>query len=525
MEKIRNSIDVDIKKNFSIERQMMYGTEDTRKKVGVDVGNKVETLDMNENLDIVKSDNNFVPGIYGDVEHPSKKHFKDIVNTLDRSVPLMAFGDAKNPSQVRNEHLLDVLKELNNSASNSGVNVSVVSKPTIPLGQLNLEDGSYSVTEGDGITTYYDPYGNMVFTENYSGGQDYEYTVNADVVSSFEIDGNNIRIVYQSGNVITFNRENGYISEITLVTNNTNTTSDYHLETNDVISDDSFGGNQETLSKIFRRYLQTGELDTLSASKLQIALDILTKYYPNLSTEAAYDVITQFANTGCGPTSLANSILCFFNSMENGEEIFKEKFGYDMYFYDENGEKQYNYDDIAFDIWMYLFHHDGNDINNVLEIDTGMTQESFKSVVGFFEEKGIGVTINVTDYFYSDVVNNVNSAVNHLDSINPGDNFYILCAFFTSYVEQAEIMDSERAYHDKVGGSAIMDISSGHGTLITDMMNGEIIASSWGKPFKVFFDENDSAYIVQLHFEDMDVQTFDPRTLPRHIPMKFDEYN
>lgn len=99
---------------------------------------------------------------------------------------------------------------------------------------------------------------------------------------------------------------------------------------------DKFGGNQSDVPKLLRSLaisLEKGDISNLSNiefAKSRNLLEIARKYYPNATMLDVLNLADAYANSGCCYMALANSIATYMGAIDNGKEIFKQKFGYDL---------------------------------------------------------------------------------------------------------------------------------------------------------------------------------------------------
>ncbi len=107
-----------------------------------------------------------------------------------------------------------------------------------------------------------------------------------------------------------------------------------------------FGTDQSRAYNLFRRYLTNpDELSETDKKRIDTIFKIFDDFrYVTPDDNFKYTFLWAISNGGCGPASITNVVIDAYSKMQNGEEIFEEKYGFPMYFIDDDGNKRYNYD-------------------------------------------------------------------------------------------------------------------------------------------------------------------------------------
>ena len=96
-------------------------------------------------------------------------------------------------------------------------------------------------------------------------------------------------------------------------------------------------------------------LSEIETNTVKQIIDIIKKYYPYATNKEIKNIANDFANSGCGFIAYANVFANFMGDMENGEQLFKEKFGYDLIIRDEEGNLSYNVETLAMDFFLFNY--------------------------------------------------------------------------------------------------------------------------------------------------------------------------
>ena len=193
--------------------------------------------------------------------------------------------------------------------------------------------------------------------------------------------------------------------------------------------------------------------------------------------------------------------------MENGEQFFKDNFGFDLTVNSGNNSKC-NLNLLALDIFLsYAGGYCGTDISKIGNL-SGINKANFdSSITDYFAKKGISV-----DHNYN-VINshtNTNNAVLACVCNNPGNSYYLYSGrgFSLEFDDSVDISTiRDQALEDStVENNTIHDIGSevdntGHVMLITGIdADGNIIVSTWGEKAKVIPGDDGQQMIETINF-------------------------
>lgn len=261
----------------------------------------------------------------------------------------------------------------------------------------------------------------------------------------------------------------------------------------DLFTKDKFGGNQSDVPKLLRSLaisLEKGDISNLSNiefAKSRNLLEIARKYYPNATMLDVLNLADAYANSGCCYMALANSIATYMGAIDNGKEIFKQKFGYDLCYNGVNG-LEYNVEAIAFDIFNDLSEF--KDIKEAIKNAHGLSGNAlidkeiknvFKKHGLSFEAKNIHSSADTLDSFKNDLL------VETLNSSDKGSFSIIMSSGFDlESLDNIEISKNAdfALKNSRKTGEIISDIG-GHAMLVTDFDSDKNpIVSSWSGKYK-----------------------------------------
>ncbi len=294
-------------------------------------------------------------------------------------------------------------------------------------------------------------------------------------------DGKNLNMLDIDHLVLKYNLHDLHDVQIEKVSLQDIDTSIYNImnykTANQIFNSDIYGGNQSNARSLFMA-------DSLSKSdslKVEDLKKIMRQYYPTITDEEMIKVVSRYEIVGCAYVSLANALVTYFDNMENGTQIFKERFGYDLY-YEEKGIKNYNFDTIALECFL-----SSNRFQTVAEVygrGDGLSNGVRKTrYTKFLEPKGIHLDFsNIdTNYKYTDAVTDMLQCAKDLNT------FYFMYSenFDLNYLEGRLSLSNDGALQNaKIDGSQFENIGP-HAMIITDFNQaGEFTVSSWNKKFK-----------------------------------------
>ena len=270
----------------------------------------------------------------------------------------------------------------------------------------------------------------------------------------------------------------------------------------ELFSDTKYGGNQSDVSNIISASILKKQLSTLELYKADTIKGVIRKYYPNVSDTEMINLTEKYSDSGCGYMALANSICLYMGNLENGGELFKQKFGYDLYF-DNNGSKSYNVETVALDLFLSRFSDMScTDIINTSEAlgMRSLSNDYENTAKKLLEPLGINTSVVSNDSFRTN-----NSALSLI--LNSDDSsFKILSAF--DFDMELLLGDISATNHDKalsnsvIKSNVVKDVG-GHAMLITGLDDyNNLIVSSWSQKYKFLIDSiKRDARITSIKYE------------------------
>ena len=274
----------------------------------------------------------------------------------------------------------------------------------------------------------------------------------------------------------------------------------YSIENNesmrDVLTDDMYGGHQGDVNTLFKSEYEGKTLTPLQQKQVDLLHELSKRYFPNATPVEEVNLSVAYTNSGCYYMALANAFGSYMSTVPNGEEVFRSKFGFDLYTESENG-KVMNLQAMVYD--MYLDYasriFDGNATEAVeKEFDAGVADYTYKSIViDYYNRHGIEINID----YNNDTVSCFDSSVEGLRNIatteimnNEGAYFILTSRHF----DMEQITDHTRL-STQIEDGALKDATTigkvrqdvgGHAMLITEVdSDGNIYVSSWGNKHKI----------------------------------------
>ena len=247
----------------------------------------------------------------------------------------------------------------------------------------------------------------------------------------------------------------------------------------DLFANGTYGGNQSDVYRFVRTSLNGSSKSTISSVKGQLLLSLVDRYFSNADPLLKLKLASHYAHSGCGYMAQANNFISMMSNMENGEEIFKNRFGFDMYIIDENGRKSYNVEALAFDIYLYRYSREYNGTpppNEMFRHSAGanISDQFYKH---YFASKGFEYTVKEEKITYDDFTQSV-SSFRFLNLIleNPNAQFIISAGG----IGMSEVNNYNRSV-SRLGSHAmsLTDVSS----------DRNFYVSSWNGLWKIFIEQ------------------------------------
>ncbi len=268
-----------------------------------------------------------------------------------------------------------------------------------------------------------------------------------------------------------------------------------------VFSDESYGGNQSDVPNFLLQYLDNSG-DAIVIKKGEILSNLLNRYFENISDVDKVKLAKHYEEGGCVYMALANAFATYMGSVENGAQIFRDRFGYDLYVVDGN-KISYNVEAIAFE--MYLNLYSGNSVSNIISSGSaGLNEAKLEECLELF--KKYDIKVDYESYIYDSMLKNVMSDVENarmtllLRVLQDNSMFHMLIAndfsmeFIGDSINLTE--SSDGALADANINGNLREHVGAHGMTITGVdSDGNFIVSSWSGKYKVPISEVVSNYI------------------------------
>lgn len=281
------------------------------------------------------------------------------------------------------------------------------------------------------------------------------------------------------------------VSEGTIADVKEQITMDNYSASKDIFRDDYYGGNQSSTRILIEKMNKGIALNGVEQAKVRDIQSIIEKTYPDANNTEILKIVESYETSGCCYLAIANALCTYMGSVENGNQIFKNEFGYDLYYVDNNGQKSYNVETVALDICLERYKN-----MNLNELTNGglqgITAIDFDSVVNnYFASKKVKVTAGV-DTKLEDKAKFLNTS-----TLQGNSSFKIIMAsnFDLVYLKgQNSSSSNDGALASaKVSGSKTENIGS-HAMLVTDIDgDNNVLVSSWSKQY-IFDFESLSKY-------------------------------
>jgi len=259
------------------------------------------------------------------------------------------------------------------------------------------------------------------------------------------------------------------------------------LHTN-LFNEIKYGGNQSDVSDLVSNMLSGKSLSKIEMMKANLLIELTKKYFPNATDVQIKSIAEHYASSGCNYMAVANAFVTYIGEDANAIRLFKEKFGYDIVFTDDNSFS-YNVEAIAYEEYlnnMVRIYND--DIESMVKVSGGVSiAETNDAYSSFFQSKGINVEFDIPDPGSGPTDINLIKNI-----INNSKGFSVLNAsgFDLEQLSFSEISNSSDAAlaNSTVSGNIIKNVG-GHAMLVTGIDNdNNIIVSSWGRKYKFSSD-------------------------------------
>ena len=424
------------------------------------------------------------------------ERFKSDLNKAEQASGSISVQSLKNFTTNDNgSHTVKEINQIITSASNdSTFNVKV----TDVNGGLLLKGSKYIRVYSDGSYKFY------------VEGELKDFDVLKDEKIKEMVDINEIEFIKKDGASTDIYLKDGSVTHIIEGTNNYICGEDsdgnfnfaYHIEDDGSLSNidiygayteanGQFGGNQSDLEDHVDMLL----CDDKIASELE-------NCFPGSSWNEKASYLREISHSACGFTGKVNGL---FSEYVGREKEFKETFGYDMYKIDNNGNLDFNYENMIVSFYdYYLTKQNGNNIYEATANAEGFYPECTQEFSNFLEEN-YGVASTAENY------------VTEEDRENGGDISRIetkdeIIDIYHSFVDQGKdnIMIGSWGYHLKDYDTGATTYYSrdgeGHAMTILGEENGNLIVTSWGEKYILDLDymdyyEDGYSYFYTTDFE------------------------
>lgn len=234
-----------------------------------------------------------------------------------------------------------------------------------------------------------------------------------------------------------------------------------------------FGGNQTDLERNSWALLEN---DALMAE--------LEKSFPGTTWCEKASYLQEISHSACGFTGEVNSI---FSKYVGHEKEFKEKFGYDMYKIDCNGNLDFNYENMIVGYYdYYLTKKNGNNIYNAKANADGFYPDATQEFSNYLSEN-YGINSYAENYLTDEDRENGED----ISRIYTKDD---ILNVYHSYEEQGKdnIMIGSWGYHlrdyDTGATTYYSRDGDGHAMTVIGEENGNLIVTSWGEKYILDLD-------------------------------------
>jgi hypothetical protein len=234
-----------------------------------------------------------------------------------------------------------------------------------------------------------------------------------------------------------------------------------------------FGGNQTDL-----------ELNAWNLLNDEKLMEELERSFPGTTWCEKASYLQDISHSACGFTGEVNSI---FSKYIGHEKEFKEKFGYDMYKIDCNGNLDFNYENMIVSFYdYYLTKKNGNNIYNARANADGFYPECTQEFSNYLAEN-----YGISSYAENYLTDEDRESGAEISRIYTKDD---ILNVYHSYEEQGKdnIMIGSWGYHlrdyDTGATTYYSRDGDGHAMTVLGEENGNLIVTSWGEKYILDLD-------------------------------------
>ena len=289
-----------------------------------------------------------------------------------------------------------------------------------------------------------------------------------------------------------------------------------------ILLQEKYGGNQSDIEDLIKKKIESNypsnkllfnknNLTAIELNKATLLEDIIENYFPDATSMNKVNIAESYASMGCGYMAVANACAIYFGSIENGEQIFKEKFGFDLTTTD-GATKSYNIEAIALDIFMYTWKKENQSIDDFVEVSAGgIDKETYLDrFVSYFKEHNIKLDTEVKEILSPKRPGTKQEFIAEILT-NPYDFCFIGArAFDLEKLSNTENKNSsDMALSGVKTNGNIKENVGGHAMLVTELTPDLTpIVSSWSEKYKFLTDSLGKHKGIRKHFGDLYVFSF-----------------
>ena len=265
-------------------------------------------------------------------------------------------------------------------------------------------------------------------------------------------------------------------------------------------NDGLFGANQSGPLKLLgKAVLNPKELTDVEKLQLEDLKAIFQKYgyitEKGYWNHSMYEFIMASRQSGCGFAANTNIIVDMYSKIKNGEELFYQKYGFPLYYTDEEGKKYYNYDALLASHYLTSIDNYSKQVIPGVDIEIPSFWPKWNpSFINYFLEQEGGIAN----------FQRLNALQNEFPDVSMKTTDYLLKTDVEQYSGEYSIHDyAVVSVHNDftlIGMDGESEtFNGGHFMCITGVMpDGRYIVASWGKQFIL-----DSYDFADLFFIDM----------------------